>query len=75
MSFIQAFLQEKGWSMSGELVLKFISSWVSYDLNSREDYFLNLLYCIDWDSVDATFIASHLDEDQLYHKSQEALLT
>ena len=75
MSFIQAFLQEKGLSIPGELVLKFTSNWVNYDLSSREECFPNLLYCINWDNVDATFIASHLDEDQLYQNSQEALLS
>ena len=73
MSFIQAFLQEKGLSIPGELVLKFSSSWVNYDLSSREEYFPNLLYCVNWNNVDAAFIVRLLEEDQLYHNSQDAL--
>ena len=73
MSFIQAFLQEKGLAIPGELVLKFSSSWVNYDLSSREEYFPNLLYCVNWNNVDAAFIVRLLEEDQLYHNSQDAL--
>ena len=73
MSFIQAFLQEKGWSIPGEMVLKFTSNWVNYDLSSREECFPNLLYYVNWINVDAAFIESLLDEDQLYHNSQDAL--
>ena len=73
MSFIQAFLQEKGWSIPGELVLKFGSSWVNYDLSSREECFPNLLYCVNWNNVDAAFIIGLLEENQLYHDSQDAL--
>ena len=71
--FIQAFLQEKGLSIPGELVLKFGSRWVDYDLSSREECFLNLLYCVNWNNVDAAFIVRLLEEDKLYHNSQDAL--
>ena len=71
--FYEAFLQEKGWSLPADLVLKFLSSWVNADLASREQYFPDLLYSINWQNVNSSFIASHLEEEQLYHNSQEAI--
>ena len=71
--FYEAFLQEKGLSLPADLVLKFLSSWVNADLASREQYFPDLLYSINWQNVNSSFIASHLEEEQLYHNSQEAI--
>lgn len=72
---LQTFLTEKGWSLPAELVLKYCSSWVNYDLASREEYFANLLYFINWNVINPAMICEHLDEDQLYHNSQEALFS
>ena len=36
---VQTFLTEKGWSLNPNLVLRFVASWVNYDLTSREEHF------------------------------------
>ena len=70
---VQAFLSEKGWSLPGELVLRYTSTWVNYDLTSREEYFPALLYCINWSNLNSSFLCDHLDNEPLYQNSQDSL--
>jgi hypothetical protein len=50
---VQTFLTEKGWALPAELVLRYVTCWVNYDLASREEYFPSLLYCINWNNMNA----------------------
>ena len=72
-SVVQAFLSDKGWILPPELVLKYAASWVNYDLSTREEYFVGLLYCINWGNINTAYLAEHLNDDPLYQNSQEAL--
>ena len=72
---VQTFLPEKGWSIHPELVLRFVANWVNYDLTNREECFPSLLYCVNWSSINPGFVCEHLDKEQLYQSSQDALFT
>ena len=48
---------------------------IGWTMISREKCFRNLLYCVNWDNVDAAFIVSLLEEDQLYQNSRDAILS
>ena len=47
--------------------------WV-HQHSSREDHFVTLLHNVNWSSLDPAFVAGHLDSEDLYMSSQEALL-
>ena len=52
-----------------------MASWVNYDLTNREQCFPELLLCVNWGSVNPSFVCEHLDKEQLYQSSQDALFT
>ena len=68
-------MTEKGYYLHPELVLRFVANWVNYDLTNREECFPGLLYCVNWSSVNPSFVCEHLDKEQLYQSSQDALFT
>ena len=39
------------------------------------DIFFSLLYCVNWSSINPGFVCEHLDKEQLYQSSQDALFT
>ena len=76
MSLIK--LQEylnRAWYFPAELVLRFITRWISQDQSRREENFVNLLHNVNWSSLDPAFISNHLDKEEFYYSSPESLLT
>ena len=74
LTVFQEFLN-KAWYFPNELVLRFITCWVSQEKSGREENFNNLLHNVTWSSLDPTFISSHLDKEEFFYSSPESLLT
>lgn len=72
---ITAFLTEKSWALRQELLLKFITRWVGYAINSREGDYIQLLNYINWGNINTVYISNHLDREGLYSHSNEALFS
>ena len=70
---LQLFLEEHGWQLPQEHLLKFLSQWVSFSLTEREDNYLQLLEYINWASINPHFIFDHLDKEPLYCESNDSL--
>ena len=73
---ITAFLNEKSWALKQELLLKFITRWVGFAINSREGDYIQLLNYINWGNIkDYRYISDHLEKEGLYSHSHEALFS
>uniref|UniRef100_A0A0K2TFI6 Putative LOC101862921 [Aplysia californica] n=1 Tax=Lepeophtheirus salmonis TaxID=72036 RepID=A0A0K2TFI6_LEPSM len=70
---ISAFLAEKSWNLSQELVLKFIALWVNADISSRKDGLPSLLDLVNWSQIDTGFLSDHLEKEPLYYNSSDSL--
>ena len=65
----------KAWYFPDELILRFITHWVSQEKSGREENFVTLLHNVTWASLDPTFISAHLNKEELFYSSPESLLT
>ena len=65
----------RAWYFPAELVLRFITRWISQDQTRREESFVHLLHSVNWSSMDPGFISNHLDKEEFYYSSPESLLT
>ena len=74
LTVFQEFLN-KAWYFPDELILRFITCWVSQEKSGREENFVNLLHNVTWSSLDPAFISSHLDNEEFFYSSPESLLT
>ena len=74
ITVFQEFLN-KAYYFQDELILRFITHWVSQEKSGREENFATLLHNVTWASLDPAFIFNHLEEEELFYSSPESLLT
>ncbi len=72
-STVQGLLKARSWPVSQELLLNFITRWVSWHPQVREALLVPLLDYVNWQDVNAAFVSQHLDKEELYVSSQDAL--
>ncbi len=73
LSGVQVLLQGRSWPVAQELLLSFITKWVWWHPQAREDALISLLEYVVWSEINPDFLCQHLGKEELYLKSQDAL--